>query len=72
MCIEAPESATIVLSSGFVEDGAGRHPTSEGEENVALCISFFELENFFLPFPTCLCGRIVLVSKFVLETEPVC
>ena len=29
MCIEAPESTTNTLPSGFVEDGAGRHQTSE-------------------------------------------
>ena len=35
MCIEAPESTTISLSSSFVEDGAGDDQTSEDEQNVA-------------------------------------
>ena len=39
MCIEAPESTTNCLSSGFVEDGAVGHQTSEGEKNVALSFS---------------------------------
>ena len=29
MCIEAPESTANTLPSGFVEDGAGRHQSSE-------------------------------------------
>ena len=31
MCIDAPESTTNVVSSGFVEDGAGNDHTSESE-----------------------------------------
>ena len=31
MCIENPEFTTNYLSSGFVEDGAGKHRTAEGE-----------------------------------------
>ena len=36
MCIVALESTTKTLSSGFMDDGAGRHHTSEGGKNVAL------------------------------------
>ena len=36
MFMKAPESMTNSLSSGSIEDGAGRHKTSEGEENSAL------------------------------------
>ena len=39
MCIDAPESTTIFLPSGFRVD-AGRHLFSEGEKNVALWCSF--------------------------------
>ena len=40
MCIDAPESTTNYLSSGFTVDGEGRHQFSEGEKNVVLCFSF--------------------------------
>ena len=33
MCIDAPESTTNSLSSGFRVDGAGKHLFSEGEKN---------------------------------------
>ena len=36
MCIEVLESTTNSLSFASVDDGAGRHHTSEGEKNVAL------------------------------------
>ena len=39
MCVDAPESTTNSLSSGFNVD-AGRHLFSEGEKNVALFFSF--------------------------------
>ena len=39
MRIDDSESTTNSLSSGDTEDGAGRHETSEGEKNVALCFS---------------------------------
>ena len=39
MRIDDSESTTNSLSSGDTEDGAGRHQTSEGEKNVALCFS---------------------------------
>ena len=39
MCMEAPESTTNSLSSGLIDNGAGRHHTSEGEKNVALISS---------------------------------
>ena len=39
MCIDAPECTTNFLFSDFVEDRAGKHQTSEGEQNVALSFS---------------------------------
>ena len=39
MRIDDSESTTNSLFSGFIEDGAGRRETSEGEKNVALCSS---------------------------------
>ena len=38
MCIDAPESTTNSLSSGFIKDGAGTHH-SVGEKKVALSFS---------------------------------
>ena len=35
MCIDAPESTTNSLSSGFFEDGADSDQASEDEKNVA-------------------------------------
>ena len=61
--IDAPESTTNYLSSGFVKDGAGRHQTSEGGKNVA---SSFSLRLRIL---SRFCGRIVFVSKCLLETR---
>ena len=40
MHIDAVESTTIFLSSGFMTDSAGRHQTSEGEKKIALSVSF--------------------------------
>ena len=42
MCVDAPESTTNYLSSGFVSDRAGRHQTSVGEKNV-VSFSFLSL-----------------------------
>ena len=39
MCIDAPQSTTNSLSSGFFEGGAGDDQTSEGETNVTLSLS---------------------------------
>ena len=50
MCMGIPVSTTHFPSSGFIEDGAGRHQTSEGGKNVALCL-FFELVNASGQFP---------------------
>ena len=44
ICIDAPESTTISLSSGPRVDGAGRHQFSGGEKNAVLCFSF----NFWI------------------------
>ena len=46
ICIDAPESATNSLSSGFFEEGARNDQTSEGEKNVALSLSL-SLQTFF-------------------------
>ena len=67
MCIEAPESATHSLSCGFVEDGAGRHQTSEGEKNVALSFSL-SLRIPFVIFPSLRAHRSCFkVSSQILE-----
>ena len=47
MYIETPESTTNSLSSGFVEDGAGRHQTAEGDKYVALSFAY----SLRIPFP---------------------
>ena len=39
MCIDAPESTTNSLSSGFIADGAGRHQTSVSEKKEASHVS---------------------------------
>ena len=59
MRIDDSESTTNSLSSGLIEDGAGRHQTSEGEKNVALCFSF-ELANSFGQLPRILTGASLL------------
>ena len=61
MCIDALESTTIVLSSGFVEDGGGKHQVQ------VECgfVHFFELVHTFSYFPRDLCGRNALVSMFL-------
>ena len=69
MCIDAPGSSTNSLSSGFFEDGADNDQTSEGEKNVALSF-FIELVYIFSPNPTLLCGRIVLVARFLPVFDP--
>ena len=43
MCMDAPESTTNSLSSGFVEDDAVKHRTSESEWNECGFVLFFEL-----------------------------
>ena len=48
MCIDAPESTTNSLSSGFNVD-AGRHLFSEGEKNAALSCSF-NINTFLASF----------------------
>ena len=48
MCIDAPESTTNSLSSGFHVD-AGKHLFSEGEKNVALSCSL-NLNTFLVSF----------------------
>ena len=58
MCIDAPESTTNSLSSGFNVD-AGRHLFSGDEKNVALWCSF-NLNTFFGWLPRCFAGTLLL------------
>ena len=58
-----PESTTNSLSSGFVEDGAGRHQTSEGEKNAAL--SFSSSLWILLTISRASLRHIVLVARFL-------
>ena len=67
MCIDAPESTTNSLSSGFNVD-AGRHLLSEGEKNVALFFSF-NLKTLLASFPL-LHGHLALATLSPLETDP--
>ena len=39
VCMDAPESTTNSLSSGFILDGAGRHDSLVSEKKVALSVS---------------------------------
>ena len=59
---------TNSLSSGFFENGAVDDQTSEGEKNVAL--SFSLSWKHFSPNPMLLCGRIVLVARFLPAFYP--
>ena len=56
MCIDAPESTTNSLSSGFNVD-AGRHLFSGDEKNVALSSSF---KHIFGQIPRCFAGTLLL------------
>ena len=62
MCIDAPESTTNPLSSGFVEDG----PKAS---RMWLC-PFLSASGHVSPFPTRLFGRIALVARFLPEICP--
>ena len=46
MCIDAQDSTTNYLSSGFFEDGAGNDQTFESEKNVLLSLSL-SIRTFF-------------------------
>ena len=69
MCIEASESTTHCLSLGFVEGWRCQAPNIRRREERSLC-PLFELEKYLLPFPTRLCERIVLASRFLLHIYP--
>ena len=58
ICIDAPESTTNSLSSGFNVD-AGKHLFSGDEKNVALSCSF-NLNTFFGQLPRCFAGTLLL------------
>ena len=68
MCIDAPESTTNYLSSGFIADDAGRHQTSAGEEKVALSSSLSF--RVLLASISASLRHIVLVSPFLPEIYP--
>ena len=68
MCIDAPESTTISLSSGLRVDGAGRHLFFEGEKNAVSCFPFHF--RIFWPTSTLLHGHIALAIPSLLETDP--
>ena len=68
MCIDAPESTTISLSSGLMVDGAGGHQFSDGEKNAALFSPLFL--GYFWPTSTLLHGHIALAIPSLLETDP--
>ena len=67
MCIDAPESTTNSLSSGFNVD-AGRHLFSKGEKNAALCCSF-NLNTHFWPASTLLPGHLALATLSLLAND---
>ena len=67
MCIDAPESTTNSLSSGFNVD-AGRHLFSEGEKNVALFFSV-NLRTLWASFHT-VSWHIVFGIVFLLDIDP--
>ena len=67
MCIDAPESTTNSLSSGFRVNGAGRH-FSEGEKNVVLFFSFNFYDIFGQP-PRCFTGT--SLWPFCLFLKPI-
>ena len=64
MCIDAPESTTNSLSSGFHVD-EGRHLFSGDEKNVALSCSFHF--NTFGQLPRCFAGTLLLPFCFFLR-----
>ena len=64
ICTDAPESRTNYLLSCLIDDGAGRHLTSEGEKNVALFRSRCPLSLCaFWPSPMLLCVPIALLPR---------
>ena len=67
MCIDAPESTTNSLSSGFNVD-AGRHLFSGDEKNVALWCSF-NLKTHFWPVSTMLRGHLALATLSLLVND---
>ena len=69
MCIDASESTTNSLSSGFRVSGACRHQFSEGEKN-AVFIFLLEFWWYFWPTSTLLHGHIALAIPSLPETDP--
>ena len=59
MCVDAPESTTNSLSSGFGQDGAGMHRTSKGEKKRSF-IPIFELHDTFGHSPRISAGTSLL------------
>ena len=62
MCIDAPESTTNPLSSGFVEDGP--------KASRMWLYPFVSASGHVSPFPMRLFGRIALVARFLPEICP--
>ena len=69
MCIDAPESGTISLSSGLRIDGAGGHQFSDGQKNAALFVSF-SFRILLAQLSRCFTGTSVLAIPSFLETDP--
>ena len=65
ICIDAPESTTNSLSSGFNID-AGRHLFSGDEKNAALSCSF-KLNTPFGQLPRCFAGTLLLPLCLLLR-----
>ena len=68
ICMDAPESTTNSLSSGFIVHGVGRHLFSEGEKNAAL-FSHLNL-GYFWPASSLLRGPNALATLSLPETDP--
>ena len=78
MCTEAPESTTNCLSSGFLEDGAGRHQVSEGEKNGdyahenRCAESHLAMDPFFLSRIFMWCNAFFRIARCALVTRTLC
>ena len=69
MCIDAPESTTISLSSGTIVDSERGHQVSESEEEC--CFMFLlQFQDTSCYFSTLLHGHIALAFQSLLETDP--
>ena len=69
MCIDAPETTTNSLSSGFSRRGCPHYPCFDKRIERSF-IRIFRLVDTFSPSPMLLCGSIFLVAKFCLVFFP--